>query len=290
MTIPIVIAAFGTTSRAMRTYDHMDVIFKKRFCGHEIHWTYTSRMVKDRLKQKQNITRHHPHQVLEALARRGHPWAMVQSLHLTGAHEFYRLVAEVDHCGIRTSMGLPLLSGIEDYEAVVRSLSPLVDKNEDEALVLVGHGTDHPSWSSYPALQYMLQQKYGGKVHVGAVEDGYPDQDAIVRAVVNGGFTRVRLASLMLVAGVHFEENLAGDEDSWKTVFEAAGIQVELEKGGLGLNPQIIEIFCRHMESALEIIPLNIRREKKADGAGRHEPSLFKRTDRGDHPVSRRYR
>lgn len=255
MTIPIVIAAFGTTSRAMQTYDHMDAVFKKRFARHEIHWTYTSRMVKDWLKQRQNITRHHPHQVLEVLARRGYPWAMVQSLHLTSAHEFYRLVAEVDQCGIRTSMGLPLLSTIEDYGAVVQALAPLIEKDEDEVVVLVGHGTDHPSWSSYPALQYMLQQKYGTKVHVGVVEDGYPDQQSIVRAVVNGRYARVRLASFMLVAGVHFEEDLAGEEDSWKTVFESAGIPVELEKGGLGFNPQIIEIFCRHMEAALDIIP-----------------------------------
>ncbi len=259
MTVSIVIAAFGTTSRAMQTYDHMDAVFKKRFAGHEIHWAYTSRIVKDRLKQKQNITRRHPQQVLEALARQGHPWAMVQSLHLTSAHEFYRLAAEVEQVGIRTSMGLPLLSAIEDYEAVVRALAPLVEKNEDEALVLVGHGTDHPSWSSYPALQHMLQQKYGTKVHVGVVEEGYPDQDAIVRAVVNDKYARVRLASFMLVARVHFEEDLAGDEDSWKTVFEATGIPVELEKRGLGLNPQIIEIFCRHMQAALDIIPLRGR-------------------------------
>jgi len=138
MTVPIVIAAFGTTSRAMQTYDHIDAVFKKRFAGHEIHWAYTSRMVKDLLKQKQNITRRHPHQELEALARQGHPWAMVQSLHLTSAHEFYRLAAEVEQVGIRTSMGLPLLSAIEDYEAVVRALAPLVEKNEDDALVLVG--------------------------------------------------------------------------------------------------------------------------------------------------------
>ena len=57
MNIPIVIAAFGTTSRAMQTYDHMDAVFKERFSGHAIHWAYTSRMVKDRLEQKHKITR-----------------------------------------------------------------------------------------------------------------------------------------------------------------------------------------------------------------------------------------
>jgi sirohydrochlorin cobaltochelatase len=259
MNIPIVVAAFGTTSRAMQTYAHMDAVFRQRFGGHEVHWAYTSRMVKERLKQKQKHARPHPHEVLTDLACQGHPWAMVQSLHLTSAHEFYRLAAEVDQGGVRTSMGLPLLTAIEDYAAVVRALAPLVEKSEDEALVLVGHGTDHPSWSAYAALQHMFAQQYGAKVHVGAVEEGYPDQQAIIRAVVAGGYTRVRLAALMLVAGVHFEEDLAGDEDSWKTAFAAAGLQVELEPGGLGLNPQIIEIFCRHMEAALDIIPQNRR-------------------------------
>jgi sirohydrochlorin cobaltochelatase len=256
MKIPIVMAAFGTTTRAKQTYDHMDAVFRQRFAGHEIHWAYTSRMVKDRIREKQNITRHHPHEVLDTLVGQGHPWAMVQSLHLTSAHEFYRLVEEVDHCAIRTSMGLPLLSTIEDYQAVVQALAPLAEKNKDEALVLVGHGTDHPAWSCYLALQSMLQHIYGTKVHVGVVEDGHPGQDDIVGAVLNSGYAKVRLASFMLVAGVHFEEDLAGDEESWKTVFEAAGIQVELEKGGLGFNQQIIEIFCRHMEAALDIIPL----------------------------------
>jgi sirohydrochlorin cobaltochelatase len=255
MTIPIVVAAFGTTSRAMQTYAHMDVVFKKRFGGHEIHWAYTSRMVKDRLKRKRKFTQRLPHEVLADLGRQGHPWAVVQSLHLACAHEFYRLVAEVDQDGVRTSMGLPLLTAIEDYAGVVRALAPLVEKNEDEALVLVGHGTDHPSWSAYAALQHMFAQRYGAKVHVGVVEEGYPDQKAIVRAVTASGYARVRLAALMLVAGMHFEEDLVGGEKSWKAAFETAGIQVELEPGGLGLNPQIIEIFCRHMEAALDIIP-----------------------------------
>ena len=212
-------------------------------------------MVKDQLRQKQTITQLHPRQVLESLSRQGHTWAMVQSLHLTSGHEFHRLAVEADQANIRTSIGLPLLTGVEDYTAVVQALAPLVAKNKGEAIVLVGHGTDHPTWSTYPALAHMLQRVYGARVHVGVVEGDYPDQGAVVRAVVAAGFASVRLAAFMLVAGVHFEQDLAGDDDSWQTAFEAAGIQVKLEKGGLGLNPHIIEIFCRHMEAALDIIP-----------------------------------
>lgn len=152
-------------------------------------------------------------------------------------------------------MGLPLLCGVEDYQAMVRALTPMIEADGNEAVVLVGHGTDHPGWSTYTALQYMLQNRFGAKVHMGAVEEGYPACDTIVRAVIAGGYGRVRLVPCMLVAGVHFEEDLAGEEDSWKSEFEAAGIEVALERQGLGCHPDIIELYCRHTAAALDVIP-----------------------------------
>ena len=59
---------------------------------------------------------------LEELKEMGYSWAVVQSLHLLCGHEFYRLVEEVKQSSVRTSIGLPLLSGPEDYEAVVQGL------------------------------------------------------------------------------------------------------------------------------------------------------------------------
>ena len=55
--------------------------------------------------------------------------------------------------------------------------------------------------------------------------------------------------------GSTLQRDLAGEQDSWKSTFEAAGIHVRLEHDGLGQNPRIVEIFCRHMEEALDVIP-----------------------------------
>lgn len=255
MKVPIVLAAFGTTTRAMQTYEQMDTVFKGRFPDHEFHWAYTSRMVKRRLNPDEAACRRHPYQVLEALAAEGHSWAVVQSLHMVCGHEFYRLVMEADVPQIRTSMGLPLLCGVEDYLVIVNALQPLVDADRDEAVVLVGHGTDHPAWSAYTAMQHLLQQRLGPKVWVGVVEEGYPACDHIVQAVRSAGYRKVRLVPFMLVAGVHFKEDLAGGEDSWKTAFEAAKIEVALEPKGLGYNAQIAELFCRHIAAAVDVIP-----------------------------------
>ncbi len=255
--IPIVMAAFGTTTRALETYAFIDEICRERFAGHEILWSYSSRMVKDWIKKRRDIDLKHPHQVLSELKDKGHKWAVVQSLHLLCGHEFYRLVEEVGESPVRTSIGLPLLCDHEDYEAVVRGLGKDLSQNEDEAVILVGHGTDNPIWSSYLALHHMFRKEFGSNIYVGVVE-GDPSRDKIVAAVKGAGVERVRLVPFMFVAGTHFQEDLAGDDDSWKTAFEERGISVLLEERGLGFRQEIVEIFCRHIREALDVIPSDL--------------------------------
>lgn len=219
MKTPIIIAAFGTTTRAMETYSFIDEVCRERFGGHEILWAYSSRMVKDRLKMEQGIDLKHPHQVLEELKKRGHQWVVVQSFHLVCGHEFYRLISEVSHCPVRTSIGLPLLSSPEDYESVAKGLCSTFPDNADEAIVFVGHGTDHPAWSSYLALHQILCERFGSRIFMGVVE-GYPSKAKVIKKVVRAGFKKVRLIPFMLVAGTHFQEDLAGKGKSWEAAFE----------------------------------------------------------------------
>jgi sirohydrochlorin cobaltochelatase len=256
MKTPIVMAAFGTTSRALVTYSFIDESVRTHFPDHEILWSYSSRMVKDRIKKKKNIDLKHPHQVLTELKEKGYPWAVVQSMHLISGHEFYRLVEEAEQCGIRTAMGLPLLYSPEDYQGVMEVLLPDFPKSSGEAVVMVGHGTDHASWSSYLAFHHMVQEKFGPGIYMGMVEEGTPSMEEIVASVKKAGFKKVRLVPFMLVAGVHFQEDLTGDEDSWKTAFEQEQISVSAEKEGLGFRRGIIDIFCKHIQDALDVIPV----------------------------------
>lgn len=225
------------------------------FLGYEILWSYSSRMVKDWIKKRRNIELKHPHQILAVLKEKGHQWAVVQSLHILWGHEFYRLVEEAKQSSVRISVGLPLLSNPEDYEAVVQGVGARLSDLENQAVVLVGHGTDHPIWCSYVALNHMFRERFGPNIYVGVVE-GHPSRDEIVDAVERSGIERVRLVPFMLVAGTHFQEDLTGDGDSWKTVFEEKQISVSVETKGLGFYQEIVEIFCKHIEDALDIIPL----------------------------------
>ena len=252
---PIVLAAFGTTSRALDTYSHIDTIVKNRFPEHPVRWAYTSRMVRAHMKKVHQANMKPPLAVLDDLAGQGHAWAVVQSMHMICGHEFYRLIDDIRGSRVRTSMGLPLLTAEGDYAALAAFLMKNGNgaSRNGHATVLVGHGTDHPAWTAYPALQRVLQRQ-GGNVHVAMVE-GESTMQETVADVVDSGARHVHLVPLMLVAGVHLKEDIAGEEDSWKCAFQEAGLGVTIEESGLGKQPAVVEIFVRHIREALDVIP-----------------------------------
>ena len=254
MNHPIVVVAFGTTSRARTIYEKADKRLKERFPRNDIHWAYNSRIVRHLLKKKK-IELPTPLSVLEKLASQGHEWATVQSYNMICGHEFHRIREEVSSAPIRVSVGHSLLCGPEDFQAVAKALGPFFEKDLDEAVVFVGHGTDHCSWSVYPAFEHLLQNLYGERAFVGMVEGDWLSEETVAEKIRLSGFKRARLVPFMIVAGVHFQEDLAGDEDSWKTIFEAQGIETALETDGLGARPEIVDIFANHIQSALDVIP-----------------------------------
>lgn len=188
------------------------------------------------------------------MADQGHRWAVVQSLDMICGHEFHRLTADARNSRCRVSIGHSLLCGQQDHMSVARALTPLFNKDEREAVVLVGHGTDHCIWTAYPAFYQRLRQMFGPLAYGGMVEEDYPGREILIDSIIAAGYRRVRLAPFMLVAGVHFEEDLADPEDSWKTAFEARGLDVVLEAEGLGTHNAIIDIFAAHIQSALSMI------------------------------------
>ncbi len=254
MTIPVVLTAFGTTEKAFSTYARMDAHFRRLIPETPLYWAYSSRMVMQRLEKKGGADPKSPSQVLEALKEKGHEWAVVQSLHLAWGHEFERLRQTAGDSDMRTSMGLPLLTSFHDYLAVAEALACLIPDAGDEAVVVVGHGTDHPAWSVYPALEEVLCHRYGQRVFTGVLE-GMPKIDRTIAKLKQHGFTKVCLVPFLLVAGFHFRKDLTRDESSWEKRLEQAGIQVRVEPRSMGEIPGIIEIFATHIKEALDVIP-----------------------------------
>lgn len=172
---------------------------KQRFPHHEIHWGYSSRIVGHKLK-KQNINLQTPADVLEQLAAKGYGWAVVQSFNMICGYEFQRLRDSIQDSRLRVSIGHSLLCSSGDLHAVAKATAPFFAKSADEAIVLVGHGTDHCAWSVYPAFEKVLRNHYGKRAFVGVVEGEWPERETIVAEIVAEQFKRVRLVPCMLIA------------------------------------------------------------------------------------------
>ncbi len=253
--IPIVLTAFGTTAKAFSTYEQMDAVFEERFPHHRIHWAYSSRMVCHAVNTKKKRNLKDPLEMLQTLAGKGCPWVVIQSLHLTCGHEFDRLVAHQGAADIRSSIGLPLFTSHSDYEKVSKALTPILPDDTDRAVVLVGHGTDHPAWTAYPAFEAVMRQVHGNRIFTGVVED-FPGMDYTLSRIKQAGYKKVCLVPLMLVAGVHFKEDLTEDDDSWKKTFEKNDIHVTVVDQGIGRLDAVTHIFCDHIADALDVIPV----------------------------------
>lgn len=140
-----------------------------------------------------------------------------------------------------------LLHDHDDFRAVIKAVRDTAGCEEGEALVLMGHGTDHFAGVAYAAIAYEIERMGLDDVFVGCVE-GYPGFDDCLRAVQGAGFENVLLTPLMLVAGGHAMNDMAGDgEDSWRSRFEAAGLNVRCLVRGLGEIPAVQQLYCSHV-------------------------------------------
>ena len=126
--------------------------------------------------------------------------------------------------------------------------------NDGTAFVFLGHGTAHVAKVSYSQMAAQMKDLEFNNVFIGTVE-GEPEStsvESIIDAVKEAGYTKVILRPLMVVAGDHANNDMAGDdEDSWKSMFEAAGFEVTCQIAGLGRIPSIQAQYVIHTLMAL---------------------------------------
>ena len=122
------------------------------------------------------------------------------------------------------------------------------------AFVFMGHGTAHVAKVSYSQMATQMKDLEFNNVFIGTVE-GEPEStsaESIIEAVKEAGYTKVILRPLMVVAGDHANNDMAGDdEDSWKSMFEAAGFDVTCQIAGLGRIPTIQAQYIVHTVLAM---------------------------------------
>jgi sirohydrochlorin cobaltochelatase len=250
---PVVMIAFGTTSKATTTYEFLHEKISQHFHDREVFWAFSSKIITRQLNLQKGKKIQPPEKILQHIARSGYHGATVQSLHLFPGTEFNALRKKVAGAELACHLGNPLLTSPADYSEICRILTPLAALSPDTATVIIGHGTKHPAWTGYFCLEKYLRRSLDADIYVGTVE-GYPDSDNLVNEIAAAGYKKVRLIPFFLVTGMHFKRDISGgSEKSWQSRFMEKGLETEAVEQGLGMLEGFDKLIIRHIENAAPI-------------------------------------
>lgn len=254
----ILVVSFGTSYNESRdlTIGAIEKAIAAAYPQYEVRRAFTSQIIIDKLKERDGLEIDNVDEALTRAAADGIRNLIVQPTHLMNGFEYTDLKEALDEYSDQFDqivLGEPLLTSDEDFEAVITAVTDASSSNDDgnTALVFMGHGTEAESNAVYTALQEKLSADGFGNYYIGTVEAD-PTVEDIVAAIQDKGYTRVVLQPLMIVAGDHANNDMAGDEDdSWKNVFKSNGYEVECVLEGLGQNEAVQQIFVDHVAAAI---------------------------------------
>lgn len=253
----ILLVAFGSSiPEAQVAFTNIEANVKKAFPDVPVHWAYTSTIIRRKLaSQGKNLD-----SVEMALARmmeQGYTHVAVQSLHTIRGEEYDDLVKTVDafaHMagGIKhLIVGEPLLTSAKDMEKVCVAVIENIPEGraKNEAVVLMGHGSPHPSNAFYAAMMFHLQRK-DPNVFVATVE-GSPGIEDVAVMLKEKKIKKAWLVPFMSVAGDHARNDMAGDgDDSWKSILMKEKISCIPVLKGTAEYDNMVAIWVDHLKEA----------------------------------------
>ncbi len=255
----ILAVSFGTSyhSSGEPAMKAIEEAVRGRFPMYPVRRAYTSRWIIEILKRRDGICIDSEEEALLQAQKDGIRRLIVQPTHLMSGLEYHKLKTQVEkhqHLFESVALGKPLLSEQEDFEkiaeAMAKDVKPLTD--ERTAAVFMGHGTEAKANQVYSKLQKEMRKQGYDRCYIAAVE-AEPKLSDILPALKKSGCGKVVLQPLMIVAGDHAANDMAGDdEDSWKSMLEREGFSVRCVLKGMGQIQEVREVFLRHIQKAAE--------------------------------------
>ncbi len=258
----ILVVSFGTSYNDSRelTIGGIENAIAEAFPEYDVRRAFTSQIIIDKLKERDGLEIDNVEEALDRAVSDGVKELVVQPTHLMNGYEYTDLADTLkDYEDKFESVALadPLLTSDEDFSAVISAITDKLSSYDDgqTAICFMGHGTEADSNSVYAKMQEMITAAGFENFYIGTVEATPSIEDVCAKLNANGGYTKVVLEPLMVVAGDHANNDMAGDEeDSWKSILEGEGYEVECILEGLGQVPAIQEIYVEHTKAAMECL------------------------------------
>ena len=255
----LLVVSFGTSYNDSRrlTVGAIENAIENAFPDYSVRRGFTSQIIIDHVKKRDNVSIDNVTEALNRAVDNGVKTLVVQPTHLMNGLEYTDLVNELadnSEAFEQVAVGEPLLTSDDDFKAVISAITDATKEYDDgeTAICFMGHGTEADSNAVYQKMQDMLKEEGFDNYYVGTVE-ATPSCEDVINQVKEGSYKKVVLEPLMIVAGDHANNDMAGDDDdSWKSQFEAAGYEVTCLVRGLGELEPIQQLFVQHAQAAVD--------------------------------------
>ena len=277
----LLVVSFGTSYNDSRVNDIKSIedALQEAYPDWSVRRAFTAQIIINHIQARDGEKIDNMTQALERAVANGVKNLVVQPTHLMHGAEYDEMCAAIDEYRDQfesVSIAEPLLGEVgsdatvinADKEAVAKAITAEAVKTagfdsldaaaeDGTAFVFMGHGTSHTAKVSYTQMQSQMNALGYKNVFIGTVE-GEPEETAcenVIEAVKAAGYTKVVLRPLMVVAGDHANNDMAGDdEDSWKSQFEASGEfdSVDCQIAGLGEVADIQQLYVAHTKAAVD--------------------------------------
>ena len=276
----ILVVSFGTSFNNSRAADIKGIedALQAAYPDWSVRRAFTAQIIINHVQARDGEKIDNVNQALDRAVNNGVKNLIVQPTHLMHGAEYDELIGELDNYKDQfesVQVAEPLLGEVgadatvinADKKAVAEILTAEAvktagydsldaAKEDGTAFVFMGHGTSHTAKVSYSQMQTQMQELGYDNVFIGTVE-GEPEEtacEAVIDAAAEAGYTKVILRPLMVVAGDHANNDMAGgDEDSWLSMFKASGKfdSVDTQIAGLGEIEGIQQIYVEHTADAM---------------------------------------
>ena len=277
----LLVVSFGTSYNDSRVNDIKSIedALQDAYPDWSVRRAFTAQIIINHIQARDGEKIDNMTQALERAVANGVKNLVVQPTHLMHGAEYDEMCAAIDEYRDQfesVSIAEPLLGEVgsdatvinADKEAVAKAITAAAveasgfdsleaAKEAGTAFVFLGHGTAHVARVSYSQMSTQMQQLGYENVFIGTVE-GEPEETAcesVIEEVRAAGYTTVILRPLMVVAGDHANNDMAGsDDDSWKHMFEDAGFTVDCQIAGLGGIADIQALYIAHTQAAIDAL------------------------------------
>ena len=277
----ILVVSFGTSFNDSRAEDigGVEKALQAAYPDWSVRRAFTAQIIINHVQARDDEKIDNMDQALERAVNNGVKNLVVQPTHLMHGAEYDELTEAVENYKDKfesVKIAEPLLGEVgadetainEDKAAVAEAITAEAvktagfdsldaAKEEGTAFVYMGHGTSHTAKISYSQMQAQMEQLGYENVFIGTVE-GEPEDtacEAVIEKLKDAGYKKVILRPLMVVAGDHANNDMAGDDDdSWKSQFEASGVfdSIDTQIAGLGEIDAIQQLYVAHTQAAID--------------------------------------